>query len=165
MPSSRDLDGKKKKRKHRKKKKSDEEEEEENRKFRIWDVIDEGQPGVEYIISNFFNHVSTTLLHLKRSRSKLMESKRMASQQEIDYLSATHGLTFNKDSSLCFELITWRRSSLWILVIFGVFNIYFGTMSYLEVSAAQRGAKRRAASSLSPPPPPPPNSNSSRPTS
>ncbi|GMH78425.1 hypothetical protein TL16_g07797 [Triparma laevis f. inornata] len=130
--SSRDLDGKKKKRKHMKKKKSEEEEEEENRKFRIWDVIDEGQPGVEYTISNFFNHVSTTLLHLKRSRSKLMESKRMASQQEIDYLSATHGLTFNKDSSLCFELITWRRSSLWVLVIFGVFNIYFGTMSYLE---------------------------------
>ena len=102
------------------------------RRFRIWDFIDEGQPGSEHIIANYTNLIFTTLLHLKRSRSKLMESKRMASQREIDYLSATHGLAFNKDSSLCFELITWRRSSLWVLVLFGVVNMYFGVLSYIE---------------------------------
>jgi len=108
------------------------EEDEDGKKFRIWNVINEGQPGIEFAFGNFVNNVSCTLLHLKRSKSKLMESKKMASQQEIDYLSATHGLQFNKDSSLCFELITWRRSALWVLVLFGITNMYFGTVAFIE---------------------------------
>ena len=101
---------------------------------RVWDFINEGQPGGEYFFRNMFNNILCTPLHLKRSRSKLMEAKRMSSQREISYLSATHGLTFSRDSSLCFELLSWRRSALWVLVIFGVINLVFGCISFSELT-------------------------------
>eukprot|EP00520_Triparma_pacifica_P008489 CAMPEP_0118646036 /NCGR_PEP_ID=MMETSP0785-20121206/7827_1 /TAXON_ID=91992 /ORGANISM="Bolidomonas pacifica, Strain CCMP 1866" /LENGTH=2907 /DNA_ID=CAMNT_0006537973 /DNA_START=24 /DNA_END=8743 /DNA_ORIENTATION=+ len=107
-------------------------EPEKKKKSRIYDLINEGQPGLEFAIDNYINYVLCTLIHIKRSKSKLMESKKMASQQEIDYLSATHGLQFNKDSSLCFELITWRRSALWVLVLFGITNMFFGITAFVE---------------------------------
>jgi len=129
-------DTQKKKRKSKKKKEKetadDDDDAAESKKFRIWDVINEGQPNAGNFLGNLLNYVLTTPLHLKRSHSKLEASKKMSSRDEIEYLSSTHGLTVNKDSSLCYEMMTWRRSSLWILVLFGTVNCYFGTMALIE---------------------------------
>ena len=105
-----------------------------SQKKRVWDLINEGQPSRRYLLANVINNIICIPLHLKRSRSKLMEAKRMASRKEIKYLSATHGLTFNKDSSLCFELLSWRRSSLVVLVIFGCINLIFGSISFEQLT-------------------------------
>jgi hypothetical protein len=136
--------GKKKKKKKRKKKKGEDEgdeegdgegdgeEQEKKEKFRPWDLINEGQPQPGHFFGNLFNYVLTTPLHLKRSQSKLEASKRMSSKNEIEYLSSTHGLSLNDGSAVCFEMMTWRRSALWILVIFGFANSYSSVKALME---------------------------------
>jgi len=85
----------------------------------VWDLINNGQPKLKRMIPNYFNAVGTTLQHLKRSRSKLEIHKKMASRSEVAYLSKKMGLTHTPDSAIVYELLVWRRSSLWVLMIFG----------------------------------------------
>ena len=49
----------------------------------------------------------------------------MASRAEIAYLSKKFGLTHTADSAIVYELLVWRRSSLWVLMIFGTIATLF----------------------------------------
>jgi len=105
----------------------------------VWDMINNGQPRPSRAIPNYFNAIFTTFQHLKRSRSKLEIHKKMASRAEVAYLSKKFGLTHTPDSAIVYELLVWRRSSLWVLMIFGTISTLFA------LAAINKGYQNSAA--------------------
>jgi len=105
----------------------------------VWDLINNGQPRLKMLPRNTLNAIFTTPLHLKRSRSKLEILKKMASKSEVAYLSKKLGLTHTPDSAICYELMVWRRSALWTLILFGAVATYFAiaqiNQDYLNAGA------------------------------
>jgi len=95
------------------------------KKASIWDLINNGQPRLKNLPQNTINAIICTPLHLKRSRSKLEIAKKMASRAEVAYLSTKLGLAHTNDSAICYELMVWRRSSLWTLIGFGSLATFF----------------------------------------
>jgi len=88
---------------------------------------------------NTLNAIWTTPMHLKRSRSKLEILKKMASRSEVAYLSKKLGLSHTNDSAICYELMVWRRSALWTLILVGgiatAFALQAINMDYLAAQA------------------------------
>ena len=109
------------------------------KKASVWDLINNGQPRLKCLPRNTLNAIFTTPLHLKRSRSKLEILKKMASKSEVAYLSKKLGLTHTPDSAICYELMVWRRSALWTLLLFGAVATYFAisqiNMDYFNAGA------------------------------
>ena len=99
------------------------------RERRLWDMINNGRPSVKQLLHNLLNTILLTPLHLKRSRSKLEITKKMAGRAEVAYLSKKYGLYQTDDAVVCFELMVWRRSALWILVMFGAISTFFAVNS------------------------------------
>ncbi|GMH68808.1 hypothetical protein TL16_g05011 [Triparma laevis f. inornata] len=91
----------------------------------VWDLINNGQPRMGKLPANTINAMFCTPLHLRRSRSKLEILKKMASRAEVAYLSKKLGLTHTADSAICYELMVWRRSALWTLILFGSLATFF----------------------------------------
>jgi len=91
----------------------------------VWDMINNGQPRLLQLPVNTWNAIKTTPLHLRRSRSKLEIVNKLASRSEVAYLSKKFGLSHTSDSAICYELMVWRRSALWTLILVGSVATWF----------------------------------------